>query len=657
MLSRFLLIGLVPLMIVGILSYQRSRDAILERTGSFLQLQAMAVLDRINQNLFERYRDVQTFAFNPKALGSREDIIGAANFFTTTYGVYDIMLVVDVNGAILGVNTVAHDGTPLNTSGFIGQSVKGEKWFENIVSGSVKTGESYYSDLEEDKWVARAYHNRGLTLNFSAPVFDRNGRLVRIWSNRASRKRIIGKIMEQSRQDLKDNGITTVETQVLHKTGVLVDDYDPKAIMSDFNLANAGLIAAQKAINGNSGHVIEIHKRRKIAQVNGYAASRGLAGFPGNGWSALVRQDASEVYAEIAKIRNIMIVIATIAAGIIAGLAIWFAAGLTKPLRKTVNVLETLAAGDLTTRLDINSGDELGRMGKALNTMSGKLSALVGRLQQAGIQVASSVTEIASSTREQEATATEHAATTSQVAASVKEIASTSRELGQTTEEVTHLAQATAASAADGQALLTSLDATMNRMAEASGSIADKLAALNEKAGNIGDMVTTINKVADQTNLLSLNAAIEAEKAGEYGRGFAVVATEIRRLADQTAVATYDIEQMVGEVQSAVSAGVMGMDRFSEEIHGSVVEAKQAGTQLEKIIDQTQALVPHIESVNEGLQAQVEGAGQIDEAMMNLSEAAQQSAELIRQSNDAISDLNKATRNLQEAAAILKVNS
>ena len=92
----------------------------------------------------------------------------------------------------------------------------------------------------------------------------------------------------------------------------------------------------------------------------------------------------------------------------------------------------------------------------------------------------------------------------------------------------------------------------MRQVMDAAGSINAKLAVLNEKAGNINQVVTTITKVADQTNLLSLNAAIEAEKAGEYGRGFAVVATEIRRLADQTAVATYDIEQMVKEIQSAV---------------------------------------------------------------------------------------------------------
>ena len=81
--------------------------------------------------------------------------------------------------------------------------------------------------------------------------------------------------------------------------------------------------------------------------------------------------------------------------------------------------------------------------------------------------------------------------------------------------------------------------------------------------------------MADQTNLLSLNAAIEAEKAGEYGRGFVVVATEIRRLADQTAVATYDIEQMVREIQSSVSAGVMGMDKFSEEVRRGMADMQQ----------------------------------------------------------------------------------
>ncbi|ATX78839.1 methyl-accepting chemotaxis protein WspA [Mariprofundus aestuarium] len=328
-----------------------------------------------------------------------------------------------------------------------------------------------------------------------------------------------------------------------------------------------------------------------------------------------------------------------------------------QPLKQISDMVQRVADGDLTAVSSINTKDELGLLSEAVNTMVSKLSMLVSRVQKSGIQVASSVTEIAASTKEQEATATEHAATTSQVAASVNEISATSKQLGQATEEVTHLALGTAESASEGQEILASLDATMNHMAKASGSIADKLADLNEKASNIGNMVLTINKVADQTNLLSLNAAIEAEKAGEYGRGFAVVATEIRRLADQTAVATYDIEQMVGEVRSAISAGVMSMDKFAEEIHSSVSEAKNAGVQLEKIIDQAQALAPHIESVNEGLQAQVEGAEQISEAMSALREAAQQTAEFVRHSNDAIGELNEAARGMQEGAAIFKVKA
>jgi len=153
--------------------------------------------------------------------------------------------------------------------------------------------------------------------------------------------------------------------------------------------------------------------------------------------------------------------------------------------------------------------------------------------------------------------------------------------------------------------------------------------------------------VADQTNLLSLNAAIEAEKAGEYGRGFAVVATEIRRLADQTAVATYDIDQMVKEIQSAVVAGVMGMDKFSEEVRRGMQDVQRVGGQLSQVIQQVQALAPRVESVNDGMQAQASGAEQITQALTQLSEAAQQTVDSLRQSGQAIDELNRVAIGLR----------
>ena len=189
----------------------------------------------------------------------------------------------------------------------------------------------------------------------------------------------------------------------------------------------------------------------------------------------------------------------------------------------------------------------------------------------------------------------------------------------------------------------------MRHVTDAAASINAKLAVLNEKAGNINQVVTTITKVADQTNLLSLNAAIEAEKAGEAGRGFAVVATEIRRLADQTAVATYDIDQTVKEIQSAVAAGVMGMDRFSDEVRRGIQEVQQLGEQLSLIIQQVQTLAPRFVAVNEGMQAQANGAEQISDALAQLGESSQQTVQSLRQSADAIGGLNEVASSLRGA--------
>lgn len=221
--------------------------------------------------------------------------------------------------------------------------------------------------------------------------------------------------------------------------------------------------------------------------------------------------------------------------------------------------------------------------------------------------------------------------------------------------EVNDVAEETAEVAGSGQTAITRMEATMRQIMEASGSITAKLAVVNEKTSNINSVVTTITKVADQTNLLSLNAAIEAEKAGEYGLGFAVVAMEIRRLADQTAVATYDIEKMVKEMQSAVSAGVMGMDKFSEEVRRGVGEIHQVSVQLAQIIHQVQALTPRFQIVNEGMQSQATGAQQISETLMQLSDSARQTAESLRRSNQAIEQLNSAARGLQSSVTRFKL--
>jgi len=327
-----------------------------------------------------------------------------------------------------------------------------------------------------------------------------------------------------------------------------------------------------------------------------------------------------------------------------------------KPLSRLVTSLERMRVGDFTERLQLDRQDEFGVVGDGLNRLADDLSSLVGQVQRSGIQVNTTATQIAATAKEQQSTAHEIAATTAEIGATSKEISATSKELVKTMNEVNQVAEETAHLAGSGQTSIGRMESTMRQIMEASGSITAKLAVLSEKTTNINSVVTTITKVADQTNLLSLNAAIEAEKAGEYGLGFAVVAMEIRRLADQTAVATYDIEKMVKEMQSAVSAGVMGMDKFSEEVRRGVEEIRQVSTHLAQIIHQVQTLTPRFQTVNEGMHAQATGAQQISETLTQLSESAQQTAESLRQSTQAIDQLNGAARTLQTSVARFKLS-
>jgi methyl-accepting chemotaxis protein WspA len=350
------------------------------------------------------------------------------------------------------------------------------------------------------------------------------------------------------------------------------------------------------------------------------------------------------------------IVASCITAVLLASLTgVFLLRAISRPLTRLVSAVEMIRQGDFSRRIETVRHDEFGTLIGGFNRMTDDLITLIGQIQKSTIQVNTSVTEIAATAKQQQATASEIAATTTEIGATSMEIAATSKEFVRTMDEVAVVADQTATLASGGQAGLTTMEQTLGHVMAAAGSINARLDVLNEKAGNITQVVTTITKVADQTNLLSLNAAIEAEKAGEAGRGFAVVATEIRRLADQTAVATYDIEQMVREIQSAVSGSVMGMDKFSEELRRGMLEARQAGVQLSQIIEQVQDLVPRFEMVNEGMQAQATGAGQISEALGQLSEAAQQTVESLRQSTMAIGELNQVSTNLRGSISHFKL--
>ncbi|MDP0497464.1 MAG: methyl-accepting chemotaxis protein [Verrucomicrobiota bacterium JB024] len=376
---------------------------------------------------------------------------------------------------------------------------------------------------------------------------------------------------------------------------------------------------------------------------------------PTGGWRLVMSVSRSEVMEPTreAAALTFAMVAATV---LLIILIIWFFANSFSRRISVANELaQRVARGDLTAEVEVDTKDESGQLLQAIKDMVGSLNSLLLQVKSATIQLVSTATRITGTAKSQEATIQDFGASTTQIAAAVSQITATSRELLNTMDGVSTSSRETAGMAESGRVQLAAMAEAMAHLDEATQSISDKLAAISDKASNITRIVTAIAKVSEQTNLLSLNAAIEAEKAGEFGLGFAVVAREIRRLASQTAKATVDIDQMVKEMQSAVSAGVMEMDKFSEGVRTGVGEIDELSGQLDGIISRVQELSPRFSEVREGMQSQTQGAAQISDAMTNLKEGAQRSADSLVEFDKATQALHTAVNNLRREVARFKV--
>lgn len=341
-------------------------------------------------------------------------------------------------------------------------------------------------------------------------------------------------------------------------------------------------------------------------------------------------------------------VISIAAVLIIVTAGIWLTRGIVVSTLILLRRVGEMAAGasDLAARIPVESNDEIGRLAGAINSLIDKVHGLVQRIRESSLQLSSTATEIAANASQQERAMNQLDSSTAQIAAAVHEISGSSRELSSTTSEISARSHQTSQLASAGQERLASMEANLQKLIESTASISAKLSLIREKANNINQVVITITKVADQTNLLSINAAIEAEKAGEFGRGFLVVAREVSRLADQTAMATTDIDAMVRQMHDAVNAGVMQMDKFSDEVRTGVARVGEVNQQTDQIIEEVRSLGEHFQALDEGMRQQAQGAEHINQAILQVSASTKQSAA-------ALAEFNSATTHLRGSVELL----
>ncbi len=363
-------------------------------------------------------------------------------------------------------------------------------------------------------------------------------------------------------------------------------------------------------------------------------------------WGIVVKQDASEAYAMVtAQERTVLALGATIAVAVAAA-AIVVARSISTPLRTAAAVAGRVADGDLRADVGETAKDETGALLEGIRGMTEDLRALIGRIKDSSATLGAVAASIAQSTEAQREIAGEHGASTTESVAAARQISATSQELARTMDQVDAVASGTRAKAAEGRHGLAEIDGAMARLERGAGTVSATLGTINERAAGVNAVVAAMVNVANQTNLLSINASIEAEAAGEHGRGFRVVAQEVARLADRTAAAALEIERMVRDMQASVGGGVREMGAFSEEVRRSAEAVTRVSGRLADVIADVESISRSFGEVAEGMRAQATGADQIRDAMQRLADGAQRTAMALEVTVSAAAELRTAVGGL-----------
>lgn len=488
-------------------------------------------------------------------------------------------------------------------------------------------GRSVVSDLV----VSRVTNS--LVLMYAVPI-EQNGRVVGVLLGR----RDAGALIDMTdRLGFGENGWAVI----LGKDGTTYAHPNREYVMEQRNVFTdqrelAGIGQAIRTLGvGNTG-IIRF-------SMDGIRRILALAPSPSTGWMIGIGALESDVLKGVYSLRNLTALAA--AAFLVAGVfaAIFLARQIAKPLHQVQGVIEAAAAGDLTKGVEVRSKDEIGIVAEAVNKTVDNLRELLSL--------------IAETTNDLADTSARLAAASEEVSASVEEVASTTNEFSGTlqtmnanAQTMNEMVQGVSREASEGTQAINGIVNQMEILNEMTHSLASEVTSLGSVSDQIGNIVSAISAIAEQTNLLALNAAIEAARAGEHGRGFAVVADEVRKLAEESSEATKEIAALIGEIQGRISTIVGNMSEGSGQAETALSDVKTGSEILGRILRAVEEINRQVESFTEGLD-QINSGGQ------DIASATEQQAASMEEVANSAQDLMDTGMKLRELVQHFKLRN
>ncbi len=316
------------------------------------------------------------------------------------------------------------------------------------------------------------------------------------------------------------------------------------------------------------------------------------------------------------------------------------------PIQKAADSLRRVTQGDLTGRIDLDSSDEIGEMVRDVNALTETLHETIKQIATSSNDVSSAAAMLDNAT-EQMATGVEEAAMqVNSVATASEEMSKTTSEIAQNCVIAAKSSQEASDSANTGETIITETIDVMNRINSNVRDSAQIIRELGQRSDQIGEVVGLINDVADQTNLLALNAAIEAARAGEHGRGFAVVADEVRKLAERTTQATQEIRQTIQSMQLETKKAVVSMEEGVKDVGQGAIEAQKSGDALKHILNQITKVTTEINQIAVASEEETATTNEIASSIQQISQVMQETARRIQQNAEASAKLASLSKNM-----------